>query len=229
MDEAMIDSMAGIGALGSLATPTHEVDKNAKPGEEMEVLFAKILLKEVRKSLPEDSLMSGPALDMFQDLFDDALAEQFAAAGGFGIAEQLATRPTAPGIATPHTGWASPVAGYRSSNFGARIDPITGSHRNHDGIDIAAPTGTAIQAARQGEVIFSGKKGGYGNLVIVDHGNGLQSRYAHCNQLLAPVGRHVDAGEVIATVGSTGRSTGSHLHFEIRQDGRPVDPDQHLE
>jgi len=224
----MIDSFGGVGGLGTLATPQHQVDKNADPGEEMEVLFAKILLKEVRKSLPENSLMSGPALDMFQDLFDDALAEQFAASGGFGIADQLAARARSPGVGSRHTGWMSPVAGHRSSHFGGRIDPITGQHRTHNGIDIPAQTGTAIQAAKSGRVVFSGKKGGYGNLIILDHGNGLQSRYAHCNDLLAPVGRQVDAGEIIGTVGSTGRSTGPHLHFEIRQDGRPVDPDDHL-
>jgi len=224
----MIDGIGDLTSLGAMASGPHEVDKNADPGQEMERLFAKILLKEVRKSLPEDSLMSGPAMDMFEDLFDDALADQFAAAGGFGLADQLNNRARSPGVGARPTEWVSPVAGYRSSHFGDRIDPITGKHRSHDGVDIAAPTGTAIRAAKAGQIVFSGKRGGYGNLVIVDHGNGLQSRYAHCHELLAPVGRQVDAGEIIGTVGSTGRSTGPHLHFEIRQNGRPVNPDHHL-
>ncbi len=218
----MIDN---ISALGAFATPTPEVQTDRAPNEEIEVLFAKLLLQEVRKSLPKDGLMSGPALDMFQGLFDDALAEQFAAAGGFGIADQLASQA----VSRPATDWISPVAGSRSSNFGGRADPIHGGRRNHDGIDIAAPIGTPVRAAKAGRVVFAGKRAGYGNLVIVDHGGGLQSRYAHCNDLRAAVGRKVNAGDTIATVGSTGRSTGPHLHFEIRKNGTPINPDSHLE
>ena len=224
----MIDGFGDISHLATMSSPTPLIDQNAGPGEQMETLFAKLLLQEVRKSMPKDGLMSGPALDMFQGLFDDALAEQFAAAGGFGLGAQLSASRGISDVTPAPSGWSSPVAGHRSSTFGGRVDPITGEHRNHAGVDIAAPKGTPIQAARAGRVVFSGAKGGYGNLVIVDHGDGLESRYAHCNTLLAPVGSRVPAGAVIGTVGSTGRSTGPHLHFEIRKDGTAINPDRYL-
>ena len=117
-----------------------------------------------------------------------------------------------------------PVDGRISSRFGHRIDPIDGHHAHHKGLDIAAAEGTTIKAMQEGTVTFSGTKGGYGNVVIVDHGNGLETRYAHCAQLDVRVGQRVVAGSPIATVGSTGRSTGPHLHFEVRKDGEAVNP-----
>lgn len=117
-----------------------------------------------------------------------------------------------------------PVDGRISSRFGHRVDPIDGHHAHHKGVDIAAKEGTTIKAMREGTVTFSGTKGGYGNVVIIDHGNGLESRYAHCAQLDIRVGQRVIAGSPIATVGSTGRSTGPHLHFEVRKDGEAVNP-----
>ena len=117
-----------------------------------------------------------------------------------------------------------PVDGRISSRFGHRIDPIDGHHAHHKGLDIAATEGTTIKAMRAGTVTFSGTQGGYGKVVIVDHGDGLESRYAHCAQLDVRVGQRVIAGSPIATVGSTGRSTGPHLHLEVRKDGVAVNP-----
>ena len=117
-----------------------------------------------------------------------------------------------------------PVDGRISSRFGHRIDPIDGHHAHHKGLDIAAKEGTTIKAMRAGTVTFSGTQGGYGKVVIVDHGDGLESRYAHCSQLDVRVGQRVIAGSPIATVGSTGRSTGPHLHLEVRKDGVAVNP-----
>ena len=94
----------------------------------------------------------------------------------------------------------------------------------HKGLDIAAPTGTPIHPIRPGTVVSSGKRGGFGNVVIVDHGAGVTSLYAHCNELKVQKGDKVRPGDVIATVGSTGRSTGPHLHLEVHKDGRAVDP-----
>lgn len=121
-----------------------------------------------------------------------------------------------------------PVEGRISSRFGHRIDPLDGHEAHHKGLDIAAKEGTAIKAMRSGTVTFSGTKGGYGKVVILDHGNGLESRYAHCAQLDVRVGQQVIAGSPIATVGSTGRSTGSHLHLEVRQDNKAVNPMSYL-
>jgi murein DD-endopeptidase MepM/ murein hydrolase activator NlpD len=105
-----------------------------------------------------------------------------------------------------------------------RVHPMTGRHTHHDGIDIAAARGTTIPVGRAGVVVRAEKAGGYGNLVVVDHGDGVQTRYAHCDRLDVVPGQSVTPGDVLGTVGSTGRSTGPHLHFEIRVEGQPVDP-----
>jgi murein DD-endopeptidase MepM/ murein hydrolase activator NlpD len=122
------------------------------------------------------------------------------------------------------TAWQAPVEGRITSQFGRRIDPMSGEQRAHHGIDIAAPRGTPIGAAAAGTVIFAGRRGGYGNTVIIEQADGKQTLYAHAEQLLVNVGEQVAAGQTIATVGSTGRSTGPHLHFEVRANGQPVDP-----
>jgi murein DD-endopeptidase MepM/ murein hydrolase activator NlpD len=119
-----------------------------------------------------------------------------------------------------------PVHGKLTSRFGWRNSPIEGHRQHHDGMDIAAKTGTRIDAARSGTVKFAGQSRGYGNMVIIDHGNGLTSRYAHCNELNVSEGDKVRGGQAIATVGSTGRSTGPHLHFEVRENGQAIDPQE---
>lgn len=111
-----------------------------------------------------------------------------------------------------------------TSGFGKRVHPITRQVSTHDGIDLGAAKGTRILASRSGRVTFAGEADGYGLLVIVDHGQGVETRYGHASALLVKAGQEVKAGQAIAKVGSTGRSTGPHLHFEIRRQGRPVDP-----
>lgn len=115
-----------------------------------------------------------------------------------------------------------PVQGRISSDFGYRF--IFGENNFHRGVDIATSYGTAISAAMDGTVVFSGEKGSYGNLVILSHSNGFYTYYGHCSQLLVSVGQQVSQGDVIAAVGSTGRSTGPHCHFEVRYQGSPIDP-----
>ena len=111
-----------------------------------------------------------------------------------------------------------------SSGFGERRDPFNGSIRKHDGIDLALAAGTPVRAERDGVVRFAGDRGGYGNVVIIDHGNGLETRYAHCATLTVQAGDNVPEGAVVGTVGSTGRSTGPHLHFEVRENGIATNP-----
>lgn len=117
-----------------------------------------------------------------------------------------------------------PLRGRVSSGFGVRHDPMHGRVRRHAGVDIAAPHGTPIAAAAAGKVVFAGRRGGYGNLVEIEHADGQRTRYAHAARLLVKVGDEVKPGQPIATVGSTGRSTGPHLHFEVKKDGARVDP-----
>lgn len=119
-----------------------------------------------------------------------------------------------------------PVRGnYRiSSYFGYRIHPIWRDRRLHTGIDIPAKTGTDVIAAEDGIVIFSGSRGGYGRTIIINHGGGISTLYAHNSSLVVSAGKEVKKGDVIAKIGSTGTSTGAHLHFEVRKNGTPVDP-----
>lgn len=119
----------------------------------------------------------------------------------------------------------APVPGSRfTSAFGHRVHPVLGTARMHDGVDFAAPSGAPIRAAAHGTVVFAGPRGGYGNTVIVDHGNSLATLYAHQSVIHVIQGAVVTAGEVIGAVGSTGLSTGPHLHFETRVAGAPVNP-----
>ena len=119
----------------------------------------------------------------------------------------------------------SPVQdGWISSYYGDRPDPFTGFTEFHKGLDIAAPAGTRVEAVAAGLVTWAGPSSGYGNMVQIDHGNGLATRYCHNEKLLVTVGDLVHKGQVIALVGSTGRSTGPHLHFEVLKNGTEVNP-----
>lgn len=141
-----------------------------------------------------------------------------------------------PGADVPYIGadgFCSPIgSGWESrvtSEFGNRIDPITGKRKGHTGMDLAVPTGTPIRAALPGTVTVSKyNAGGYGYYVMIDHGNGLATLYGHCSKLLAKVGQTLEAGDIIALSGSTGRSTGPHLHFEVRVNGERTNPRAYL-
>jgi murein DD-endopeptidase MepM/ murein hydrolase activator NlpD len=120
------------------------------------------------------------------------------------------------------------VDGWFSSNFGHRIDPFTGLQTFHEGIDFPAERGTPVVAAASGKVIESGLHPQYGKILAIDHGNGLVSRYAHASEVFVNEGDLVVRGQRVATVGSTGRSTGPHLHFEVRLNGVPQNPARFL-
>lgn len=132
-----------------------------------------------------------------------------------------------------HVGFAAeygfaPVSGQMTSPFGWRVDPITGSQRFHGGVDLAASSGMPVYAPQAGQVMFSGAYGGYGNVVVLNHGNSLYTLYGHNSQLLVKAGDSVYRGQVISLVGSTGRSTGPHLHFEVHHNGQYVNPVTYL-
>jgi murein DD-endopeptidase MepM/ murein hydrolase activator NlpD len=128
--------------------------------------------------------------------------------------------------ATP-TGW--PVAGSISSGFGGRVHPISGRSDFHSGVDIQTDSGTEVRATADGVVSFSGFSGGNGNLVVIEHGQGYSTIYAHNESTLVRTGQVVKRAEAIARSGSTGLSTGPHLHYEVWKNGRPLNPSKFLE
>lgn len=122
-----------------------------------------------------------------------------------------------------------PVTGKLESGLGGRRNPFGGrGYEYHEGQDIYAAYGTSVQVAASGRVIIAGRQRGYGNVVYVDHGNGLSTRYGHLSEIDVTVGQTVTRGQTIGLVGSTGRSTGPHLHYEVRINNQPVDPRQYL-
>ncbi len=121
-----------------------------------------------------------------------------------------------------------PVKGWITSGFGARASPLTGEPGRHMGVDIANEVDTPIRSTADGIVTYSGWEAGYGRLVVIEHGYGYSTRYGHLARIAVKVGDEVKRGQVIAYMGSTGRSTGSHLHYEVRIHGMPVDPEKYL-
>lgn len=155
------------------------------------------------------------------DLFAQSLADAVAQSGGLGLARLLTQGQPDPQVPeAPNPSGFGPI----SSGFGPRTDPIHGGEGRHSGVDLPAPEGTAIPAAKAGTVIFAGERGGYGNAVELRHDDGTTTLYAHAHEVLVTRGQFVPAGAPVATVGQTGRSTGPHLHLEVREGGQPVDP-----
>ncbi len=121
-----------------------------------------------------------------------------------------------------------PVQGWVASGYGYRRDPFTGRRAMHPGLDIVAPTGTPVAATASGRVVYAGWKSGWGRCVEIDHGHGIRTFYAHCRSLKVSVGGNVIRGDVIATVGNSGRSTGTHLHYGVLKGGNWVNPDNYV-
>ena len=121
-----------------------------------------------------------------------------------------------------------PINGWITSGFGKRASPLTGEPGRHYGVDIANVVGTPIHATADGLVVYAGWENGYGRVVVIEHGYGFSTRYGHCSSVDVKVGDEVKRGQIISYVGSSGRSTGSHLHYEVRIHGIPVDPEKYL-
>ena len=128
------------------------------------------------------------------------------------------------GAADPGPDQKGEVTHHVTSGFGRRIHPLTGERRMHTGVDLRAAEGAPIRAAAEGVVREARRKGGYGNVVEIDHGDGTSTVYAHASRLVVKPGQHVERGDTLGLVGHTGHTTGPHLHFELRRHGRPVDP-----
>jgi murein DD-endopeptidase MepM/ murein hydrolase activator NlpD len=212
-----------------------EQAKNSKEAsEQFEAFMFTFLAKTLRSTVPNGPFSSGP-MQTFGELFDQEIGKRVGEGHALGLADSLENSLQMQGL-TPHTA-SRPmripqtderpelgVVGRLTGRFGARQDPINGKSGFHPGIDIAAPAGTPIHAVEAGRVVFAGKNGGYGNFIVIDHGNNTLTRYAHCQRIDVTVGQEISANEVIGAVGSTGHSTGPHLHLEVYQDGEAVDP-----
>ena len=207
---------------------------NLKPNDKLEPkdlatkvqgMFVEVMMKAMEDSVEAEDGLFGKSSSA--EIYRGMIREQFAAAISgqmrTSLEDQLQKKLTAPvtesenptsAIRNPQS--ELPVSGRISSPQGWRHDPINGQMRYHAGTDIAAPAGTEIHAVADGRVIESGPKGGYGNAVVVQTEDGRKMLYAHNNQNFVQVGDWVSRGDAIAEVGSTGRATGPHVHFEVK-------------
>ena len=171
---------------------------------------------EAVQDISSKDLLQG--LDQLEAKFKDS-GDQLSVLESMMYSEQLQAAAIPSGRPTP---------GYITSGFGTRTDPLRGGIGHHMGIDFDANIGDPVHAAAGGVVVFSGVKSGFGNVVEVDHGNGYTTLYGHNSRLLVRAGDIVRTGQTLAKAGSTGRSTGPHVHFEVHVNGRPVDPRKFL-
>jgi len=224
--------------------PGPAADRPHVAARQLEAFFLRQLLAESR---PQGGgvLDGGFAGDTFKQMLDEAVADKVSAAGGVGMTELFAKQlgkaggaaatpvppigglpggaadPPLP-VGMPH--FILPVAGRPSSGYGLREDPIHGGMVSHPGFDIAAASGSEVSAAARGTVVHAGPAGTYGNLVTLRHDSGFETRYAHLSAVEVNVGDVVEPGQNLGKVGTTGHSTGPHLHFEVRHDGAAIDP-----
>ncbi len=229
--------------------PTPPPEKMEKAAKDFEGQFITYVFDTIQKSIPrdEDSPTGGGfQTQMFQSMFVEGLSGSISQSRhGFGIAESIlkqmpesrVARESSvhlPGVrpqddqvyqteASPMP-FLVPAASHVSSAYGYRTDPLEGDHRLHSGMDFALPAGTPIRAAADGVVSFSGTKGGYGTTVMIRHDDEYSTLYGHSSRAIVQEGQKVRRGEVVGYVGSTGRSTGPHLHFEVRRSGNAVNP-----
>jgi murein DD-endopeptidase MepM/ murein hydrolase activator NlpD len=223
-----------------------------KAAHDFEALFVSYLLKVMRETIEESGLTEGGlGKGIYTELFDEELARAVSQRGPLGLSDLIlkglsshqAEGSPAPagnreeGVARPgQSGPAAaadpdaeipdfmlPVQAPVSSGYGLRGDPLNGSIRFHKGIDLAAPAGTEVRAALDGRVLFAGFDGGYGNTVVIQHGD-IMMRYAHLGATQVRTGDEICGHATVGIVGSTGRSTGPHLHFEVTRMGESVDP-----
>ena len=210
-------------------TRTVPVEGSAPPAETEEIYRVAIPIEDLNTVWQNIASAMGVTPTAEQQANADSiynLIRYGAAGGGSGFAGSDVPFIGADGFCSPiGENWRNVV----TSEFGYRRDPFTGERRGHSGMDLAVPTGTSVRAALPGTVTVSTyNRGGYGYYVMIDHGGGLATLYGHCSQLLARVGQTVEAGDVIALSGSTGRSTGPHLHFEVRVNGERTNPRSYL-
>lgn len=219
--QAKAASIDGLGrrvaAVVGLAHLDPELSRELAGGQEARQVMDEVFTD---RQPPAEGVQSAQELGRQLDEVQKVLARQ---ADNLKLLDAALTKQSAAQARLPTT---LPVTDYPylSSSYGWRRHPITGRYTMHEGLDFAAPPGTPILAAAGGVVTEAKYHGSYGNMVEIDHGDGLLTRYAHASSLLVRPGELVERGQPVARVGKSGRSTGSHLHFEVRLAGHPVDP-----
>ena len=236
MDTNSVGNLGGVSVQSALSKKAEgalggALSKDAAQRQRVAQEFASFLylevLKAMRAALPEKGLLEtdAAARDMCTSMMDAEIARLMAKRDTTGLTKMVEKSLDKMADKSPtQNELVKPTQGIISSSFGLRRDPIAGAMRFHDGVDIAAPVGSAVKAAAAGKVTFSGNVPGYGNMVEVDHGDGVVTRYGHNSVNLVTAGDEIQAGQLIALVGNTGRATGSHLHFEVHKAGKPVNP-----
>ena len=195
------------------------------------------LLRQLLTSSGAFKSGQGAGEQLHTEMFIDVLADAVAEGGGLGLAKLIesslgdAADPAGgPGETPPPADDAARGSGARSaaahvtSSFGERTDPLDGTSKFHAGLDLRASEGASIRAAADGVVRRAGPRGGYGNAIEIDHGGGVTTLYAHAENVSVQPGDRIARGAEVGQVGQTGRATGPHLHFEVRVEGKPIDP-----
>jgi len=215
------------------ANPGSERDRLMRVAQEFESMLMLQMLKEMRKagSWEDDEQSEGGfgAQTMFETI-DVELAGHLAKAQGLGLGKQLMDafqRMQPEGKGMDESGGLDMPAGDITSGFGWRADPFHGAAKFHRGIDIRSAYGQDVPSAGAGRVVSAGTQGGYGQTVVVEHADGLRTRYAHLSTTLVAPGDDVRAGQAVGRAGNSGRATGTHLHFEVTTaSGEPLNPEQ---
>ena len=204
--------------LQQLEDAHNELEKKKKEAEELqaELEESKRVADEQKKNIEAKKAEIAKSNRETERMIDELQADADAMTGTIQSSGSSSSNSTYIG---GQLAWPTPSTSYITSKFGYRIHPIYGYRKFHTGIDIGAGSGSRIVAANSGTVILSGWNGGYGKCIVVDHGGGITTLYAHCSSLLVGRGAQVSRGQTIAKVGSTGNSTGPHLHFEVRVNG----------
>jgi len=237
-DAASFDSLAGQARSQELETRlarhsegaaegTLEATELRKAAKEFEQMVYGMMMKSMRQAMPSDGFLGKSyGEDVFTSMLDGEYVKNLSIGGEQGLAEMIYRQFVDLGMLRDGCSEKTqlPCRGRVSSEFGPRVDPLDGSDRHHDGMDLAVPAGTPIRAALSGRVVFAGEREGYGRMIIVEHGDDVRTVYAHNKENFVGKGDEVQQGQVLGTVGSSGRSTGPHLHFEVRRADAPVDP-----
>lgn len=223
--------------------PAKRDEELKKACHEFESVFTYQLLKSMRKTIEKcDLFHGGESEEIYESLLDQELSKKLAGSGRSSLASLLYQQFK--GEAVPEGTMESvgeeiamtsgrnfqwPLKATISSKFGWRKDPLNGAPRFHQGIDLPTEEGSPVRPALPGRVIYSDYQQGYGNVVVLDHGHGFTTLYAHNKENLVKTGDWIRAGACLARAGSSGRSTGTHLHFEVRRNGEYLDPLDYLD